>query len=1068
MTAPAPDLLERVRRALSQDYEVLRPLGQGGMATVFLARERALKRLVAIKLLDPDLGAAAIFRTRFEREAETAAALQHPNIVPIFRVGEADGLAYYAMGYVEGESLADRLRGRGRLGYDEVRRVAREIAEALRAAHRRGIIHRDIKPQNVLIDRETGRAMVTDFGIASVAIAGQRGGAHDALTGAGMVMGTPRYMSPEQAAGERDLTPASDLYALGVVLYELLTGAYPYRLGEPPNFLLAHLTGEVIPPVTRIGDMPRDLEQVVLRLLAKAPEQRYPSAEALLGDLAGGDEGAGRAPARRRPRRWRAAALAALAGTAAWAFVLFGRGGEAPVGSDPRRSVLVGFFANSTQDPELDWVRDGGVDLLSQGLARWTDLQVVSFERLLDLARRVGLPPGQRLSEADLYRLAREAGVWTGTLGTVVRQGDSIVVTVKVYAVEQEQELFTVRRAVGSTEALQAAFVSLADEILGASGIPASQRVDAEPPTRSLAAYRAYIEGIAARSRWDIPEAVAAFRRAVREDPAFALGWYELSQAITAESIFSPDPSFVAYADSALRYAAGRPPRERQLIEAYHAFVAGDMPGARRRFRELLAADSTLVDAWVLLGAASQTDLTLVRDEAGRERLPADYTEAVRAYRRVLALDANDHRVYALLAQALAAAGFRENRAVPAYRDAPAGGILSLGMRVPSRWYTPLRLDDSTITLVPAESLTMRYAPRVVDSLRAAARDAAAALVRRWLAVAPEEGQAHLTLASLSVIDREYDAALGALARAESLGVTTPIPLPIQQLQVLLLAHRFEDAARLGDSLAPRGAAPRVPTPIVASPVAAYLFTRGRVTEGMALQRAAYGQLARFEPTERLRRRVQVSEATMGVRLAARAGTVTAAQLDSADRALRRIIAEAPEAERAEVRSIAARGLSFGAAALGDTARLGRWVREVGTDSLVVFEAAAAAVAGDRARAEALYARAARDTTSSASYVFTKAATAEALGRPAEALRWHERLDSLETDPGASESDFVLLARAEARRGALRAQLGDTTGAITAYRRFLALWSDPDPALRREREAVQRALDDLTRPRRDR
>jgi eukaryotic-like serine/threonine-protein kinase len=158
--------IDQVRAALGGEYEILRLLGQGGMAAVYLAREKALKRLVAIKVLDPELGASSVFRTRFQREAETAAQLQHPNIVPIYRVGEQGGLSFFTMAYVEGGSLAELRRRDGRVPVAETLRIAREVAAALGSAHRRGIIHRDVKPQNVLLDRESGRALVTDFGIA--------------------------------------------------------------------------------------------------------------------------------------------------------------------------------------------------------------------------------------------------------------------------------------------------------------------------------------------------------------------------------------------------------------------------------------------------------------------------------------------------------------------------------------------------------------------------------------------------------------------------------------------------------------------------------------------------------------------------------------------------------------------------------------------------------------------------------------------------------------------------------------------------------------------------------------
>ncbi|HWA40742.1 MAG TPA: serine/threonine-protein kinase, partial [Gemmatimonadales bacterium] len=177
-------LLERVRGALGQDFEIIRPLGQGGMASVFLAREKALNRLVAIKVLDPELGASPVFRNRFQREAETAAALQHPNIVSILRVGAAGDLAYIVMAYVDGGSLADRMARQGQLPFHEAVRVAREVASALGAAHRRGFLHRDVKPQNILLDSETGRALVVDFGIAGTVAGSQGSGpADDRLTG---------------------------------------------------------------------------------------------------------------------------------------------------------------------------------------------------------------------------------------------------------------------------------------------------------------------------------------------------------------------------------------------------------------------------------------------------------------------------------------------------------------------------------------------------------------------------------------------------------------------------------------------------------------------------------------------------------------------------------------------------------------------------------------------------------------------------------------------------------------------------------------------------------------------
>jgi serine/threonine-protein kinase len=1056
-----PITAERLQQAFGADYEILRPLGHGGMATVWLARERSLKRLVAIKVLDPDLGGSATFRSRFQLEAETAAQLQHPNIVPIFRVGEAGGLAYYAMAYVEGESLADRLRGRTRLGHDEARRLAAEVAAALGAAHRRGIIHRDVKPQNVLLDRETGRAMVTDFGIASVAAAHAKADDEGRLTNAGMVMGTPRYMSPEQASGERTLTPASDLYALGILLYEMLSGEYPYRLADPPNYMLAHIAGTPIPLVTRVGDVPEDLEQLVHQLLAKEPAERIVSAEAVVERLRTATEVTGSGERRQRAARRRriVPVLLLLLVVLLGAGVLVGRGrSDLPKGVDPRRSLLIGFFDNTQQKPELDWLRVGGVDLLAQALGSWQDLTVVDAERLLDLARRLEVDPKARLSQEDVLRLAREAGVWTATVGSVSQFGDSLSFTLKVYDVARGELLSTARAAIPVTGDVPGAFRALAREVLSTAGAP-SQLADVEPPTRSIAAYRAYIEGIQARSRWDIAEATSAFRRAVAADPGFALAYYELSQALSASDAFNPSGAFLAAADSALRYAVNRPPRERALIEGYHAIMRADMPRARARLGALVADDSLRSDAWFWLGFASQYDLTLRRDAGGREILPADLTLAMRAYARALELDGSDHRFYLQLAQLLSSAGLREAQGVPAYREPPPDNFQSFFLRPPTGYYTPVLRGD-VMTLLPADSLA-RLLPAEVDSLRQAARDRAALVVRRWITVAPDEGTAYLMLARLEYDDKSYDGALRAMAKAESLHAFTQAPIPLQRLGVLMAARRFEQAVVIGDSLAPIGGAPApLASPLFGSVVAQHLFLRGRVAEATATWRRTRGELRRFEGSAALKRRLALTDTLAAVSFGARVGTLTPAVFEELEAIGERYVAAAPEAEQSSLRRQLARTMLLGAAALGDSAAARKWRGAWGTDSVLSLDAAAMAAAGDRTRALGIYGRAARDTTSDAVHVFALGVAAQALGRPEDAARHYARLDSIDVE----SSNWALVSRSYARRAEVAAQLGDTAAARRDYDMFLSLWKDADAPLQAEVQAARRARDELGRP----
>ncbi|MGH7637571.1 MAG: serine/threonine-protein kinase, partial [Gemmatimonadaceae bacterium] len=277
------------------------------MGVVYRARDRRLKRHVAIKVLPPELAFQSAIKTRFLREAETAAQLSHPNIVPIYTVDELEGLVFFVMAYISGDNLAKRLHDSGVLPVDEVRRISREVADALDYAHERGVVHRDIKPDNILLDAATGRTMVTDFGIARAASGGDAG----RLTATGMAIGTPAYMSPEQAAGDREIDGRSDLYSLGIVAYQMLVGEPPFVANSTPAMLVKHISERPTPVTQRRSDVPQDLARAVMLLLEKDPAMRFPSAASLVSALDGGhipetrssygDAGGAIAPARPAP-----------------------------------------------------------------------------------------------------------------------------------------------------------------------------------------------------------------------------------------------------------------------------------------------------------------------------------------------------------------------------------------------------------------------------------------------------------------------------------------------------------------------------------------------------------------------------------------------------------------------------------------------------------------------------------------------------------------------------------------------------------------------------------------------
>ena len=281
---PAGDpLRDALQAKVGAQYRILRLLGRGGMGAVYLARDLTLEREVAIKVVNSAADSAEMY-DRFRREAKTAAQLAHPHIVPLHAFGNVEGMPYFVMGYVRGESLAERLRRDGKLPEVEARRILAEIADALDHAHRRGVVHRDVKPDNILIEDASGRALLTDFGIAKSITHGET------LTQHGSIVGTPHYMSPEQGAGHADIDGRSDIYSLGVVGYTMLAGRLPFEGRSAADILAKHVTQEP-PPLRSIAPTISDTTQhAVERCLAKDPAKRWPDARALRVALGTADD----------------------------------------------------------------------------------------------------------------------------------------------------------------------------------------------------------------------------------------------------------------------------------------------------------------------------------------------------------------------------------------------------------------------------------------------------------------------------------------------------------------------------------------------------------------------------------------------------------------------------------------------------------------------------------------------------------------------------------------------------------------------------------------------------------
>jgi serine/threonine-protein kinase len=511
----ASDLRDRLQAALGAAYRVERELGGGGMSRVFVAEETRLGRRVVVKVLPPEL-APGINAERFHREIQLSASLQHPHIVPLLAAGGEGDLFYYTMPLIEGESLRTRLAREGPLPVRDAVRALREVADALAYAHARGVVHRDIKPDNVLISDH--HAVVTDFGVAKAL---SRSGGQSGLTSVGVALGTPAYMAPEQVAGDPNVDHRADIYGLGAMAYEMLAGRPVFRHTSPHQMLAAHVT-EPVEPITRHRvDLPPELATLVMRCLDKDPTKRPQGAadvrdalEAIATPTAGTLSTVPVTALGRRRRLRRLAPVAVvLAGAAGWWTV---RARPTPA-LDPDRVAVAPF---DVLDPGLTLWREGLVDVLSRSLDGAGPLRTVS--PTVVVRRWSG-----RADPTSARALGQATGARTVVFGGLVGAGeDSVRLTATVLDVASG-------RAVGEIELRDRASHmdlvadSLAMQVLRKLGQTRPIGLVRSTPlgSTSVAALKAFLQGeqFLRRSEWD--SAIVYHQRAIALDSNFALAW---------------------------------------------------------------------------------------------------------------------------------------------------------------------------------------------------------------------------------------------------------------------------------------------------------------------------------------------------------------------------------------------------------------------------------------------------------------------------------------------------------------------------------------------------------------
>ncbi|HYL21850.1 MAG TPA: protein kinase [Gemmatimonadales bacterium] len=561
MLSPPPSL----SAALAERYAIERELGRGGMATVYLAEDKKHARKVAIKVLRPEL-AVSLGAERFLREIAIAARLSHPHIVPLIDSGEAAGLLYYVTSYIPGGSLRDLLAGERRLAPKDALRIAQEVGAGLDYAHRNGVVHRDVKPENILF--VDGHGVLTDFGIAR---AGSTSGPAG-LTDVGIAVGTPEYMSPEQASGEQNLGSRSDVYSLACVVYEMLAGEPPFH-GDNARITIAKQVTEPPPPLRAVRpDAPPGLERVLARALAKAPEDRFASVAEFTAALA--------APALEAERPF----------------------------SPATRCVAVLPFVNASPDPENEYLSDGITDELIDALAKIPGLRVASRTSVFALK---GKPQ-------DVRAIGALLGASEVLEGTVRKAGSQLRITAQLSSTEDGRLLWSQRydRRLDDVFAIQDEIARTIVSTLRGTWFADLAEPRAKRYTADVEAYGLYLKGRYAwnkRSSEGVSEGIHYFERAIAKDPQYALAYTGLADSYALHVDYRSVPVTEGF-QLAKANARRALELDDELAEA-HASLAWslfiydwDWAGAGREFRRAIELDPRYASAyqWYAFLLASQ------------------------------------------------------------------------------------------------------------------------------------------------------------------------------------------------------------------------------------------------------------------------------------------------------------------------------------------------------------------------------------------------------------------------------------------------------------------------------
>ena len=597
-------------------YQILNILGVGGMGAVYQALDIELNRTIALKVIRPDLAGNQAIIDRFKQELILATQVTHKNVVRIYDLGEADGMKFITMEFVEGQDLRSLIHERTKLPPEEAVEIMQQVCRALEAAHTVGVIHRDLKPQNIMRDNN-GRVVVMDFGLARTL-----GG--EGMTQSGALVGTMEYMSPEQALAQ-ELDQRSDIFSLGIIFYELLSGAIPFRADSALASLIKRTQERVVPVSDLDATIPAPISAIVSRCLERDVEVRYQSAAELLADLDAwqGKRPLSHAPIAARPKTGKEAhqvkpwlfagsgVLALLLALGVGAFLVFrhpatSRSKLGTATETPALTLTVVPMHNASGDPKLDWLGAYIADALSTDIGQSSRLHTLPSDRVHQVLADLQLTPGETIDPNTLSHIFQLTNTDIAVSGQYVRLGEQIQITAIVQDIKSDHTT-TVTASAANEQALPTAIDSLAEQVRKSLSFSSNQIDELKaqsfkPSSHSIDALRAYDQGIGFMRVGKNIDATQSFQAAVNADPQFALGYSALSQTQAALG-HETDAEQSSQRASELASSEGLPQLEKMLIDANRAAILKDTKKAIGLYENLAKAMPGNIDVQYALSS---------------------------------------------------------------------------------------------------------------------------------------------------------------------------------------------------------------------------------------------------------------------------------------------------------------------------------------------------------------------------------------------------------------------------------------------------------------------------------